>query len=225
MITIFTGDNFEESRKQFISLRQSYQSKGYFIIELTKETLQEIDKWLYDSQTLFATQKVFFAENILSKKQDRQYVQSLESSQSVDLVCWESETDERIVKFFFKKARVLVSKLPVSIFKFLDDVFPGNKLNALLSLHELVKSVDENIILFMLERRARELLLIKYGSTPSSSLASWQLGKLKAQSSHWKLERLISFYDALYRVEYKAKKGQTPYSLREALDIVVMFYL
>ncbi len=225
MITIFTGDNFEESRKLFIQSKQSYQSRGFFIIELTKETLPEIDKWLYDSQTLFATQKVFFAENILAKKQDRQYLQPMESSKTVDLICWESETDARVVKFFFKKARVNVSKLPVSIFKFLDDVFPSNKLTVLASLHELVKTVDENIILFMLERRVRELLLVKYGVVPSGSLASWQIDKLHAQCSTWKPERLVSFYEALYRIEYKAKKGQTSYSLTQALDIAFMFYL
>ncbi len=225
MITLLYGENVAESRNKFVSLREEYSSKEYEIIELTSDTLPELDKWLFDSQLLFAPKRAFFGQNLVSKKEHREILKKYDDkSVEAHFVLWEEDIDDRTAKFSFANAQITPFKFPQNIFKLLDSLYPGNKQEALQILNSLADLVDENIVFFMLVKRARELLLIAEGKA-IPKLADWQLGRLKEQARRWDKNKLTNFYDALYRIDVMNKSGTTTYSLKKALDILFVYSL
>lgn len=226
MIYIILGDDIIGSRERFLQLKEKYKIKGFEIAKLDHLNIFELDKWLYQSTGLFADKKVFFGENLLSKKEHRETLKKYDTeNQSINIVIWEEKLEERAVRFIFKNSKLHTAKLPHNIFKFLDAIYPVN-LNAVMSFFQpLSLTLNEHLILVMLQKRLRELILIKGGQTPEKKLASWQIARLKIQAAKWDEQRLIPFYDALYRIELFAKTNGHYYSVKKALDILFCYYL
>lgn len=226
MIQIFLGDDIGESRRKFVDLKKEYRDKGYEIFEIRSTDIEELDKWLYESTGLFFDKKVFFAENILSDKKNRQALEKYDSKQAkADIIIWEELLDPKKAKSFFQNGKIITAKLPDNIFKFLDSVCPGNLTLTFDYLNRIVDRVDQNIILFMLQRRVRDLILIKNGLASKRKLAAWQISKLKNQARNWTPEQLISFYDSLFRIEVSSKTSQNYYSIKKSLDIIFCFFI
>lgn len=225
MIIIFGGENTAESRRLFSEEKQKYSQTDYELTELNGEAIKELDKWLYESSSLFSKKRVFSAENILSKKENRKLLEKFDDkSREVDILIWEESVEDRVLKFFFKNASLKIAKLPYNIFKFLDSIYPTNKSAALEILAQISGSVEENIILYMLAKRVRELIIVKSG-TDLGKLADWQIAKLHLQADKWEETKLLSFYDAVFRIEVLAKTGRSYYSIGKALNILLIYSL
>ncbi len=225
MITVLYGENNADSRNKFVALRQDYIAKDFEIIELTPEVLPELDKWLFDTQLLFAPKRAFFGQNLLSKKEQREILKKYDnSSVEAHFVLWEESIDDKTAKYAFTNAQLVPFKYPQNIFQLLDGLYPGNKEASLSLLSSVSASVDENIIYFMLVKRARELLLLKENQE-IPKLAGWQKTRLVNQANKWPLEKLCNFYDALYRIEVLNKTSGKAYSLKKALDILFIYSL
>lgn len=226
MIQIILGDNVSESRKEFVRLKEEYKNKGCEIFLLNETNISELDKWLYQSNSLFSNKKVFFGENLLSKKENKNILKKYDTmKEDINFILWEEELEERVAKFIFKYARIRSFKLPYNIFKFLDSVYPANLEVVINYLNQISDNVEENIILFMLERRTRDLILIKNNLKPQKKLADWQIFRLKNQAGKWANDKLISFYDSLYRVEVVVKTSSGYYPIKKSLDILFCYYL
>lgn len=226
MITIFLGEDTASSRKKYVAMRQEYSAKNSLVIDLTTENIGELSRHLLESASLFEDTKVFFAENMLSKKELREHLSIFDATASpADCVLWDDRVDPRSVKTYFKHARIVEAKLPHSIFTFLDSVYPGNKRGALGELREIQETVVENIVLYMLSGRIRELIFITHGDRPVKNYAPWQAAKLSEQAKKWNKSRILKFYEGLYRIEVASKTGSGYYSIHQALDILVSIYL
>lgn len=226
MIYIFIGEDMTASRKAFINAKNAYIQEGFEINALSLSDISELQKWLYESEGLFKTRKVFFGENILSKKEQRKALEKFDTiSSDIDINIWEEKIDERVAKFFFKNAKIISHKLPVSIFNFLDSIYPENLKEVSKSLLTLTDSVDENIVFFMTIKRVRELMLLSEGKNIGPKIASWQKSRLINQMKKWPKKNLISFYDALFRIEVQNKTSTNYFSLKEALDILFCYYV
>ena len=77
----------------------------------------------------------------------------------------------------------------------------------------------------MLFKRIRELLLIDNREYQNDSLAPWQTAKLLSQKQKWNIDKLLSFYDGLYKIEVRNKTSDSYYSLSQALEILFSLYL
>lgn len=226
MIQIILGDHAGESRKEFIKLKEDYKNKNYEIIPLNETVIFELDKWLFQANALFSLKKVFFGENLLSKKEHREIFKKYDvKEKEINFVFWEEKVEERAAKYYFKYAKINSSKLPFNIFKFLDSVYPSNLSSAVSFLNQIAENINENIILYMLQKRIRELILIKNNLKPEKKLADWQLYKLKSQVQKWENNKLTAFYDSLYRIEVFSKTSVNYYSVKKALDILLCYYL
>lgn len=220
MIHVFLGDNVEASRREFIQTKEEYKIKGYEIIPLTTDNLAELDRWLAQSAGLFTEKKVFFGENLLGKKEHKTVLRKYDTlDSSVIIVIWEETLEPRLGKFIFKQAKLHASKLPHNIFQFLDAVWPGNGRPALTLLNAVATTVNEHLLLVMLQKRIRDLILIKQKLKPEKPLAQWQISRLQAQAGKWDEKRLFSFCDALYRIEVLTKTSAGYYSVKKTLDI------
>lgn len=226
MIHVILGDDLGESRNEFVRLKEEYKGKGYEISSLEGGNILELDKWLYQTNTLFSSKKVFFGENLLLQKENRNLLKKYDSSKKeIDFILWEEELEGRMAKFIFKYAKIHSFKLPYNIFKFLDSAYPSNLKEVINYLNQISNNIEENIILFMLERRIRDLILIKNNLKPEKKLAEWQIFKLKSQTKRWIGDQLVSFYDSLYRIEVGTKTSSGYYSIKKSLDILFCYYL
>lgn len=225
MITVLYGENSADSRKKYVSIRQEYIDKMYEIIDLTSEVLPELDKWLFNTQLLFAPKRAFFGQNLLSKKEHREILKKYDNAKiEAHFILWEENIDDKTAKYAFATAQLIPFKYPQNIFQLLDGLFPGNRESSLSLLSNISASIDENIIYYMVVKRVRELILLKEGQE-IPKLAGWQKSRLSSQAQKWPLEKLCNFYDALYRIEVLNKTSGTPYSLKKALDILIIYSL
>lgn len=226
MIHIILGDDVGQSRKEFIRLKEDYKEKGYEIFNLDENNISELNKWLFQSSSLFFFKKVFFGESLLSKKEHREIFKKYDiKEKDIDFVFWEEKVEERAAKYYFKYAKIQKNQLPVNIFKFLDSIYPSNLSSAISFLNQISDNINENIILYMLQKRVRELILIKNNFQPEKKLADWQLYKLKSQAQKWDNQKLTAFYDSLYRIEVFSKTSVNYYSVKKALDILFCYYI
>lgn len=226
MIRIYSGTDNVSSRKQFADYKQKFeQDAEYEVIEIKPQEFVTILSAAQHEQYLFAPKNIYFTENILSKKASRDIVMSLQDNHEVELVIWEDQVEARIIKQYLPKSQILISDVPSTIWKLLDGLRPGNKVKSIQTLNEIVTSVDEHLILFMIQRRVKELIMMYRGFTGGKKLADWQQAKLKSQLSTWDKDKLIMFYSKLYSIERSEKTGTTSYGIRQALEILFSFYL
>lgn len=226
MLHIILGDDTIASRQKYIQLKEEYKKKKHDIITLDSSSLLKMDQWIYQSIGLFASKKVFFGENLLSKKEQREFLKKYDTTHSDRDICiWEELLEDKVAKYFFKNAVFSVSKLPHTIFKLLDALYPSNKHQALTLLDTLSKKINEHMILVMIQRRIRDLIILKGGLKPEKKLADWQIARLKMQAGEWDERKLTLLYEALYRVEVLSKTSGHYYSVKKALDIVMFYFL
>ncbi len=225
MLIIYSGDDYSKSREEFILFKEKLKS-NYQLIDLPEKDLLEIDKWLYDSNSLFTTKKAIFLENILTKKGILAYLKKFDDKKEDNLlVFWEKDLDSKILKFSFSKAKIYESKLSENIFKYLDAIFPGNLKNLSILLNSISENTIENIIFFMTVKRVKELIFIKNNIEPVKKLASWQIARLHKQADMFDNKKLIDLYEALYRIEVSYKNSKNFYSIKKSLDILFCYFI
>lgn len=215
------------SRNFFLDLQINYKKKGIEVKPISLAEIYEMSRWLNDSPSLFSEKRVFVTEflNRKIKKDNKKILAELErlaKLKDVEMVDWE-DAPARFIKIA-KLAKVKEFKPDKTVFKLLDSLYPGNKKNCLQLLSSLSQTNEDNFIFHMLVRQVRYLIMAKQDVMPPK-MQSWQFGKLKQQTKSWDLKSLIDFYQGLYRIEVAAKTSRSPYSIKQSLDILAMFYL
>ena len=227
MLTIICGEDTIASRNYFVSLKKDFLTKGFDIRDIKFEEIKEIPRWLAESPTLFFQKKVFFSENLNKKiKKDNKSMlaelQMVNQMSNADLIDWEGVSVRELK--FSKLGKIKEFKPDQSIFKLLDALYPGNRSDFIKLLGRLTQDLDENFVFIMLTRYVRNLILVKEGVNPAK-LQSWQVYKLKSQTKQWKIENLVNFYEALFRIEVGLKTSTNPFSIKKSLDILACHFL
>ncbi len=225
MLTIYCGDNVKLSRKQYFEHKERLQSSQVECTHVSTSQLQDVPSMIDGSASLFSEKRALFFEDVCSKKEQREVLKMFESSSTVELVVWESRTDARNIKRSFPKAKVVVSNVPSTLWNLLDHAKPGYGKQLINELDIVSESVDEHMILFMLQSRIKDLILVKNGETGKRKLAPWQAKNLLSQANAWDNKALEAMYNKLIDIEVGLKTSSLPYSPHKALDILFMFYL
>ena len=227
MFIIICGEDTISSRNYFVSLKKDYVAKGFEIRQIKFEEIKEISRWLADSPTLFFQKKVFFSENLNKKiKKDNKSImaelQAINEMTNLELIDWEGLSVRELK--FGKLGKIKEFKPDQSIFKLQDSLYPSNKSDFIKLLERLTQDSDENFVFIMLTRYVRNLILVKEGVNPAK-MQSWQVYKLKSQAKHWKIENLVNFYEALFKIEIGLKTSSNPFSIKKSLDILACHFL
>ena len=226
MIRVYCGSDVSKSRFQFFDLKQKcHIDPEYETVEIGTNDFAAAIKSSEYEQFLFASKKIYFVENILSKKFNRDIVMALQNNIELELAIWEENIEPRIIKQYLSKSSIIISDLPNSIWKLLDGIKPGNKAQTIQALSDISDSVDEHLVLYMIQKRVKELIMIYGGYSGNKKMADWQKTRLKSQLSSWKKENLLTMYSKLYNVEKAEKTGTSAYSIKQALEILFCFYL
>lgn len=228
MLIIICGEDIISSRNYFQNLRQEFKKKNYDVSYLQFNHLLELNKWQSSNLSLFFNKKAFFCENLNRKlnRRNTQQIKLLETlikNKNIEIIVWEEGIPSRQLKFG-KLAIIKEFKPSQTIFKLIDNCYPGNLKTFINSLNNLPDKIEEGFIFYMLTKHIRNILLVK-SNQKLSKMFDWQIWKLQKQAKFWSLEKLIAFYEGLHRIDILTKTSTNPFSLRHSLDILSYYLL
>jgi hypothetical protein len=208
-------------------LKNQYRQKSYLVQDIQPAQIHEVQKEGEHGMTLFDEKRVFFVRNLgpyLSKSRSfTPTVRALSESDAVEVVDWEE--GKSAYELGVKDKKVLTEFKPAaSIFAFLDNCVPGNKKQYTSLLHRVLETQEEMFVYVMLSKHIRSVLMAYYKTFPDR-IAPWQKGKLASQAQKWKEERLIRFYDGLIKIDIDLKTSARPFSIKQSLEMLGLYYL
>lgn len=223
MITIIHGDDNIGSKDQLYKLKEQYADSEIITVSGDKITLPDIFN-LFNTVSLFNLKRTVIIENLFkgsSEKYNEQILNFFRNTVISDnIIIWEAkEIKSNLLKKYFPKAKVVLCKIPQMLFRFLDSLGVDSHTSTLLSFQNIIKDKEAEFIYVMLLRQLRLLIMVKETRGEGTALASWQIHKLAGQARYFTCEKLVTLYRQLLHLEYKIKTGQTPYTMKEQLDI------
>ncbi len=224
---IFHGDNQTQSRQALISQlenlkRNQIQLKWLDGLQITKPDL-EIE---LTTQNLFQTEAIII-ENLLTRPRSQTKTQCLKLLNnyhgSKDVYLWDKKTVSQTTLKQLQNQKPIVNlfKFPSYLFKFLDSFQPHNQTQALKLFHQTLTLTNEQLIFVMLTRRLAQLIQAKTAPDLLNG-PNWQKQQLIRQSQTWNLNRLLSTYRQLIKIDYSIKTGQTQLDLVTQLDLLIL---
>lgn len=225
MIQVICGEDNVASRNFLNEIIEKFKKENFEIQKIASSEIVEIGSFA-DSPNLFGLRKIFVIENLNKtiKKGSKvnEILEKYQENKDLEILIWEDELAKRELKI--KVGKIKEFRPQKNIFNLLDASYPSNLKEFLTLLDAQATAQNEIFILTMLSRHIRSLLLVKEG-TVSVTLQAWQVGKLKRQASFWTLEKLIAFYDGLYKIDSGLKTGKNPYGIKKSLDILACYLL
>lgn len=230
MITIIHGDDISSSRNCFLTLKTKQENTIDY--DGGKITITDLTQNIKGGG-FFCDTKTIFIENLLTKrkKTDKETKEILnfisENSKESSFILWESKEILKRDLYFFKDAIIKIFKLPKNIFLFLDNLRPNNSKTLLNLFHQALESgIEEELVLFMLQRQIRILLALSDRGEESidelERLAPWQMGKLERQVKFFDPLNLKKIYRKLYEIETGQKTGSLSLSLTQSIDFLLL---
>jgi len=227
MITLLHGENIVASRKSLTQITQKAQQEGLEVASFDgkKIDLSQIRPAL-ESGSLFGKNRLVVVENLVSSpkgKDKKRILEYLSKGQfDNDLVLWEERQLKGQEEKQFSQAKIQLFRLDPVIFRFLENIRPGNSKLTLQLLQELKRKEEAEMIFYMLIRQIRLLILAKdLGAGGLSSLSPWQQQKLLTQAKYFTLDQLQKFYKELLKVDFHQKTSGDSYSLSSRLDLLL----
>lgn len=233
MITIYCGEDNVSARKLFTNAIDSYRKEQVEIISISSSFILDMYKDLADNLSLFSSKKVFCVENLekfsfkksTKTKKDLVYESLVTISLDKSIILLDFEDSKQARQLKLKDlAKVYESKPATSIFKLVEECFPGNKQAFISSLRTVCETQDEIFVLIMLYRHIRQVVLAAH-DLPIPKLPPWQRFKIQGQAKKWNKQSLIDFYAGLIKLEILAKSSSNPYGTIKSLEILVCHYL
>lgn len=233
VIYIFCGEDTISARMAFNKKLDEYRVRSAEIISLTPSSIVDLKGGAGDNLSLFAQETIFCVENLdkfsfkksTKTKTDIQYeaISSLAHDKNIIILDFEDGKQARQLKLR-ELAIIEESKPPISIFKLVEDCFPGNKNLFMQALKTVCSTLDEQFVFIMLYRHVRLLVLVQ-SNDPSLKLPPWQKYKIISQAKKWEPQRLMDYYSGLIKIEMTSKTSTNPYGVRKSLEILACHYL
>jgi DNA polymerase III delta subunit len=233
MITVIHGDDIVSSRnflhkiKSDISQSVSFEGKKVTVTDLVQEL---------EGGSLFGGDKTLFIEELLSGRKGKDVTEITsylkDHADLGTIYVWESKQLGKRDMDSFGRVTDQSFTIPKTLFSFLDAIAPasrqgGPQNSRLLSLyHALLKSVEPELVFFMITRHFRILLTIsdESGDTidEAARLAPWQKSKLERQSRLFSTKELKDAHQKLFQIDLATKTGGTPLSLSQSIDFFLL---
>lgn len=222
MIHLIFGDNQKDSRNYLKSLTENKEIVSFTAENLDLTTLAQV----VSSNSFFATDQIivlesFFTQIKRGKEKDAVLDYLVQHENEHEIILWEGKTLEKSSYKAFKKPSIHEFKLPQHLFAFLESLSPGNANTSIRMHHEVLRTLETEIIFFMLVRQFR-LLLDGFSAKDKTSeykrLAPWQRSKLDKQAEKFGYEKLVLNYRSLFSIDKAQKTGKLPSTLPDTID-------
>ena len=130
MLTVICGEDNSASRKYYTDLADEFKKQNKEIIIFKAKDINDLSLWLGDAYTLFASEKVFFTENLdkIINKRDKKGMEKINQFvKDKQLIIYDWEAKAQWELKLKTVAQIKEFKLSETIFKLLDSFYPGNK--------------------------------------------------------------------------------------------------
>lgn len=224
MVLIIHGTDIISSRNLYFEEKNKYKDKTVI------DGSGDIFDLLYQSsknKSIFNDSPAVFIENFFSKNKSntlvfKQISDFINKNTNANIIFWENQEISKTALAQFKNAEVKNFSLPQKLFLFLDSIKPNNS-SALISLfYDLKKTMEIELIFFMLVRQFRLLLGVSESGADTidevKRLAPWQKSKLVSQFRYFDKNMLIETYNKLFLIENGQKTGKSANSLEKSID-------
>ncbi len=225
MIYVITGEDVSSSRKKLTELLSGRTN----IIRLDGEkcSIAQLDEALV-SESLFSDSKIVVLENfskLIPEAKVFDLLKSFEKEENTEIILWDEAGISPKIEEALRSAKIFKFSFPKYYYQFLDSVSPSS-INTLKLLHEVLRTFESEQVLYGLTRRIRQLLMVKTGEYQDFSdlkrMQSWQIGKLKKQSSFWSENQLKRVFLELAELDEKLKTSSLSMPLSAHLDILLL---
>jgi DNA polymerase III delta subunit len=220
------GENLVASRQDLHERVTVAKQAGKEVVRLdgAKIEVEDLIQAL-DSGTLFGGERLVVVENLLSRPKSgaqERLVGVLEGyAGENDLILWEpKEVGQRLVKHVPAQSQVKLFKIPALLFKFLDQIGPYRKKEALAIFADLIKQSSPELVFYMLARQFH--LLIQAADGQKLAGPPWLTGKLKRQAEAFQKSSLLTNYEQLFTIDESIKTGQTVMPLEWHLSLFLL---
>lgn len=227
MLTVICGEDNSASRKYYCDLQEEFRQQKKEIIIFKAKDIHNLSLWLGEALSLFATEKVFFTENLdkLINRRDKKNLEQISVLiKDKDLKIYDWEEKAQWVLKLKTLAQIKEFKLSATIFKLLDNFHPQNKKVFKSLLLSLMETTDVSFIYAMLVKQVRNLILIKTNN-PLEKVTPWQQTRLKSIARLWSLDKLLQAYANFHKIDIGIKTSSTPFSVMQSLDIITCYFL
>jgi hypothetical protein len=222
MITIIHGDDTASSRNLYLEEKAKVQNPVVF--DGSKILLTDLIQTI-ESGSLFNIEENLFIEKFFKAKKAnpnfKEIVSYLNTKANTNIIFWEDEQLSKTDLSVFNLPKIVLFKIPQSLFIFLDSLKPSN-LQSINNFQSLLSTMPGELIFFMIIRQFRLMLaVINPSSEPIDEvkrLAPWQIAKLKTQGSLFGKEKLIMIYQQLLQIDFSQKTGQAALNFVSAID-------
>lgn len=223
MLTIFCGNDTGTSRKKYSDYVQAHTNEYDSVVAIDASSPESITHQLLQSQNLFGSTNLYTIENMTHRVNFKKALEVCDGT--VDCVMWDTKADPKILKKSYPKATIIESVFPTTIWNLLDSLKPGSKENVLHYLDGLKHTVDEYMLMYMMQQRFKDMILATYGKEGKRRMAPWQASRLKSQGQSWDRDKLVKAYEKIIDMEVSIKDGSLTYSLTKALQLFIVFYI
>lgn len=226
MIKIFHGENIELSRKAFIEAIAKSKVDGVNeVVRLNGAEIVQSDLiQALESQSLFGGDRIVVIEGLFSRRISKEkdllisYLSSSIIHHSSAIIIWEGKKILATgLKKFTGKQEVEIKEFKISglLYKFLDQIIPGNGRPASLTFNSLIIEEPAELVFYFLVKRVTELI-------SGEGYDDWRRQKLIEQASKWSGKGLTNFHRRLTEIDEAIKTGSTPSGLPSHLDIALL---
>lgn len=215
-IIVLHGEDTDKSYKRLAKFIETAKSRNWEIVDINSESKLSIGEFV-STPSLFGGQQLFILRNYqLLDKKDLKILGKLEGN---FVIYHEGELPTSFLKLMPQEFKMEKYDLPKTIFIFLDSLYPGNSLQSIKLLHDLVKVKPVELIFSMISRHFRDLLWIKLDGS-SAPFPSWKVGKLRSQASKFSLELLKRILKELSDIDISVKTSKS--DLLPTLDLLII---
>lgn len=228
MLTIVCGEDQISSRNYYQKLRSGHISRGHEVVDISKQNFDQLSRVILEKPSLFANQQAFFSEHLvkhIKKHKSKSLLEEIDrliSDKTITWIDWESYSGREITNP--KKANIQDFKLPLSIFNFLESIYPSNLENVSLQLKKLSETLDEGFIFTMTCRHIRQMIICTT-QNGINVIPPWQYRKLKEQAVLWDTQKLVSFYSGLARLDSSIKTSSNAFGILKSLEVLLLYFI
>lgn len=226
MIKVICGEDNVAARDYFNRLKKSFDSNKHQLIEINSSNINQVLLQIDYNLNLFDKKIIYFAQFIspILTKNKNLLNKIIEINKNQDILMYIFEDKEKYNLTLYKNFHIVEFKLNKNIFTLLDLFLPGKKNEFIKLFHQIINEKNINKFFYLLTKRVRDLLVVKNRGKPEK-ISAWQLNRLKKQAQLWEEEKLIDVYQSIFRIEIDRKTSQTPFTLKDALDILIFYHL
>lgn len=218
-VILLHGDHSLDSYNRLQRLIQVAKERGWEIIKIgSSDDLSLPEK--FTASYLFEGERLIVLENLAKiKKADLDWFRKNIRRLSGTTIIYHGNTiTNNLLKLIPKATKTEVYKLPKLIFKFLESFWPGNSIDSVNLLHEVIKRESPEFVFNLLSRHLRDLSWVMLDKN-SMPYPDWRISKLTQQAKRFENGKIVELIKTFANVDIEVKTSKA--NIIDSLDFII----